>query len=73
MITTIVHSAQGCGKSSASAALMRRFSSEVLIDEWDGRTRLPRGALALTNLAVDQFRVSDGTVLISFQRALSLL
>ena len=49
METVIVYGPQGCGKTSSADALKKRFGCHRVIDEWDGKTPLPEGALALTN------------------------
>jgi len=47
--TVIVYGPQGCGKTNASDRLMRHFGCTELVDDWDGESPLPDGALALTN------------------------
>ena len=47
--TVIVYGPQGCGKSKAASRLMRQFGCAQLVDDWDGESPLPDGALALTN------------------------
>ena len=56
MNSIIIHSEQGHGKTSAAPALMRHFGCAALVDEWNGRTRLPERALVLTNLRRAEIR-----------------
>lgn len=48
--TVIVYGPQGCGKSLNAEKLRKGFGLDRVIDDWDGRERLPRhGALVLTH------------------------
>jgi hypothetical protein len=49
-VTVIVVAPQGAGKSLHAAALASRFGCTSIVDEWDGLSELPTGALALTNV-----------------------
>lgn len=49
MKTVIVYGPQGCGKSSAAKGLLAYSGCTGLVDDWDGCSPLPEGALALTN------------------------
>lgn len=40
---------QGCGKTHHAKALAAHFGCETIVDDWDGETPIPDGALALTN------------------------
>ncbi len=51
----IVTGPSGCGKTRNATALMNLTGATTLVDEWDGKSRLPDGALALTNIPSDQF------------------
>jgi len=73
MHSIIIHSGQGHGKTSAAPALMRHFGCAELIEEWDGRTRLPERSLVLTNLRRAEFHVPPGATVLGFTRALTLL
>lgn len=42
---------QGCGKSSAALALMRMFKCRRVVDDWDGQSPVPDGALVITGHA----------------------
>lgn len=46
----IVYGPPGCGKSTHAPTFARRYGCTRIIDEWDGRSALPEGALALTNV-----------------------
>lgn len=48
----VIIAPQGAGKTRNEAALMKIFGCTSVVDEWDGRTALPRGALALTNAPI---------------------
>lgn len=52
--TVIICAPQGAGKSRNAKALQALFGCSCIVDEWDGVSELPPGALALTNaLAAD--------------------
>lgn len=44
----------GAGKTRNQAALKKIFGCTSIVDEWDGRSPLPPGALALTNASIRQ-------------------
>ena len=50
-MSVVVHGPQGCGKTRNAQALAAAFGCSSIIDDWDGRSPLPSGALALTNVA----------------------
>lgn len=52
--TVIVVAPQGAGKSLYAPDLAARFGCTSIVDEWDGLSDPPDGALVLTNL-----RLSD--------------
>lgn len=45
----VVYGPSGCGKSQAADLLLKFFKKSELIDEWDGKKRLGKGVLALSN------------------------
>lgn len=45
----VLYAPQGAGKSRAAAWLAQGCGREV-VDEWDGRSPLPEGALAVTHV-----------------------
>jgi hypothetical protein len=47
----VVYGPPGCGKSQQSESLKAQFGCSSIVDEWDGQSPLPDGALALTHLA----------------------
>lgn len=47
--TVVVIAPQGAGKTRYAEAIARLFGCETIVDDWDGCTSLPPGALALTN------------------------
>jgi hypothetical protein len=48
----VVSAPQGAGKNIHAEQLMRMFGCTTVVDEWDGVSELPDGALVLTNLPV---------------------
>ena len=58
----IIIAPQGSGKTTQAPALLAHYGCSRLVDEWDGRSALQPGDLALTNgLASAQpgYRVMD--------------
>ena len=51
-VTVVVVIPQGAGKTRHATALAERFGCTSIVDEWDGRSDLPPGALALTNVGL---------------------
>ena len=45
----IITGSQGSGKTTHAKALMQHFGCDILVDDWDGRSPLLDGTLALTN------------------------
>ena len=43
----VVYGPQGCGKTTNARAIADYFRCTSIVDNWDGRSRLPDGALAL--------------------------
>lgn len=43
----VVYGAQGCGKTENARAIADYFLCTSVVDDWDGRSALPDGALAL--------------------------
>ncbi len=62
----IITGHQGSGKTKNAAALMQHFGATILIDEWDGITKLPDGALAFTNCATPNQSLADETYCIDY-------
>lgn len=46
----ILHGPQGSGKTQAANLIISRYKIKEVIEEWDGITKIPEGALAVTNL-----------------------
>jgi len=46
----ILHGPQGYGKTQAANVIINRYKIKRVIEEWDGVTNIPEGALAVTNL-----------------------
>lgn len=47
-MTIIVHGPPGCGKTRNKERLRQHFGATRVVDEWDGKTPLRPGDLALT-------------------------
>ncbi len=43
----VVYGPQGCGKTANAKAIADYFRCTSIVDDWDGRSPLPEGALAL--------------------------
>lgn len=48
----IISAPQAAGKTRNAQLLMKKFGCSRLVDEWDGRSALRDGDLALTNMPV---------------------
>jgi len=46
----IVSGPQGCGKTQVAEGLREVFDCERVVDEWNGKTELQPGDVAVTNL-----------------------
>jgi len=46
----IVHGPQACGKTQNSAKFAVAFGCKKIVDDWDGQSPVPAGALALTSV-----------------------
>jgi hypothetical protein len=73
MRTTILFGAQGAGKSSAGRAIAARLGCSAVVNDWNGRSPLPKGVLVLTNLAPGQCRLPPKVSTLDFHQALRLL
>lgn len=71
MRTTIVHGPQSCGKTRHAEALARHFGCDRVVDDWDGFSPIPAGALVLTNLS--EFRHPPEADVLPFGEAVCLL
>ncbi len=60
----IVHGPQGSGKTRLGQQLMKRYGCTRMVDDWDGKTPLKEGDLALTNMT-PPFAVS-GAILVKW-------
>lgn len=62
----VIAGTQGCGKTTHAETLRQLFGCTHIVEEWDGRSPLEPGALALTDLSVAHVwspeRVSDQDV-----------
>ena len=52
--TVYVFAPQGAGKTRNAAALCEMFGCNSIVDEWDGISPVPSGALVLTNVVHKQ-------------------
>ena len=73
MPTVILHGAQGAGKSCSAAAVARALGCTSMVDEWDGKQAIAQGALVVTNLRLEDFRVPLGVTMLTFHQALGVL
>lgn len=48
--TVFVFAPQGSGKSRHAEALRSMFGCTVIVDDWDGISEVPSGALVLSNI-----------------------
>jgi len=48
-MSVIVHGPQACGKTRNARALAAALGCNKILDDWDGRTPIPHGALVLTS------------------------
>lgn len=46
----VVSAPQGAGKSRHAERLREMFGCRCIVDDWDGRSDVPDGALVLTNM-----------------------
>ena len=46
----VIYGPHGCGKTTNRQMLAAKFECTVIVDDWDGQSWLPNGALALTSL-----------------------
>jgi hypothetical protein len=58
--TVVVCAPQGAGKTKYAEALRAMFGCSSIVDDWDGESPLPAGALALTNSMPVQCAARDG-------------
>ncbi|MRR49411.1 MAG: hypothetical protein EG825_00625 [Rhodocyclaceae bacterium] len=49
----IVIGPKGCGKTTHADDIKRRLGGKRIVDDWDGRTRLKDGDVALTYMELD--------------------
>ena len=68
--TLIVTGPQGCGKTRRAAEIAAHFGLSGLVDDWDGKSALPDGALVLTSVPADQLKAGKCRVM-SFEDALA--
>lgn len=65
-MTVIVFGLMGCGKTHNAEALRKHFKCSKVVDTWDGFSRLPRNALALTCFPIVKTR---GAKVVEFDEA----
>ncbi|WP_068638730.1 hypothetical protein [Thauera butanivorans] len=65
-MTTVIHGPQGCGKTFHAQALARHFGCARIVDDWDGKTALQPGDLALTNMPACQLSAINDVHVMSF-------
>lgn len=73
----VIYGPQGCGKSANADQFLHEFSyCSCLVDDWDGCSALPTGALALTNVLppFDLVDVDlDDALVFSFDEAMAMV
>lgn len=65
----VVYGPQGCGKTSNAQAIADYFHCTPVVDDWDGRSALPEGALALCQ----QYPRRRGYDVLSFQAVMAAM
>lgn len=73
MPTIVLHGCQGAGKTTIVASIARHLGCTPVLDEWDGRQPIPKGALAVTNLPLEDIRAPAGVSTVEFHQALGWL
>ena len=48
----VISAPQGAGKTQHAERLREMFGCRCIVDDWDGHSAVPDGALVLTNLPV---------------------
>ena len=68
MTPHIVYGPQGCGKTQRVHDIAKALGIDTydVVDDWDGKSHLPDGALALTNLNPPYADSAAGCLTISF-------
>ena len=51
-LSVYVFAPQGAGKSTHAAELAQLFGCTTVVDEWDGTSEVPDGALVLSQVAM---------------------
>lgn len=62
-MTLIVSGPQGCGKTRLAQEIAAHFGLSGLVDDWDGKSDLPKGALALTSVPVTELNAGRHQVI----------
>lgn len=65
----VVYGPQGCGKTANAKAIAVYFYCTTIVDNWDGRSALPEGALALCQ----QYPRRRGCDVLSFQAVMAAM
>ena len=73
MSAIIVCGPQGCGKTTIAVALARQLGCTRIVDDWDGKMRLAKNALALTSIEISSLSPRNRVRALSFHEALSRL
>lgn len=65
----VVYGPQGCGKTANAKAIADYFYCTSVVDDWDGRSALPDGALALCQ----QYPRLRGCDVLSYQAVMAAM
>jgi hypothetical protein len=65
----VVYGPQGCGKTANAKAIADYFYCTLIVDDWDGRSALPDGALALCQ----RYPRRRGCDVLSFQAVMAAM
>lgn len=69
MAPLVIYGPQGCGKTTNAQALAAYFHCTTIVDNWDGRSALPDGALVLCQ----QYPRRRGCDVLSFQAVMAAM
>lgn len=65
----VVYGPQGCGKTANAKAIAAHFNCTTIVDNWDGRSALPDGAIAFCQ----QYPRRRGCDVLSYQAVMAAM